>query len=86
MYGLLQLFLKGSKGSILHLGLVTLFLEFFDIAFRLKHSVSKIVSPCVIHDPVTEKKTVFFLFKFPVLSSEDGNRSSLQNVVLLNKR
>lgn len=63
MYGLLQLFLKGSKGSVLHLGLVTLFLKFFDIAFRLEHSVSKIVSPCVIRDTVTEKNFFFILIQ-----------------------
>jgi hypothetical protein len=55
MYGLLQLFLKASKGIILHLGLGTLFLEFRDIVIRLEQSVSKVVSTCVIRDAVIKK-------------------------------
>jgi hypothetical protein len=51
----LQLFLKGSKDINLHLGSGTLFGDFRDIAIRLEHSVSKIVSAFVIRDPVTEK-------------------------------
>jgi hypothetical protein len=51
----LQLFLKGSKGIILHLGLGTLFLELRDIVIKLEYGVSKTVSARVIRDPVTEK-------------------------------